>query len=441
MPIVSAAMDTVTEAKTAIAMAQNGGIGVIHKNLSVAEQALQVEKVKRSEFWIITSPTTISQNTTLAQINALKKEFNISSFPVVENNKLVGIITNRDLLFEKNPQTKAAELMTKDLVTVEKIIGMVEAKKILHKNKIEKLPIVDKNGHLKGLITIADILNREKFPLASKDKKGRLLVGAAVGPKDNERAQMLVEKEVDVLIIDTSHGHSKNVVEAVKRFKKKFSVPIIAGNVATESGAKALIEAGADAIKVGVGPGAICTTRVVTGVGVPQATAVFEAVKAARKKGVSVIADGGIKYSGDITKALALGASTVMVGSILAGCEETPGKIIYLNNRKFKQYRGMGSVGAMQQGSADRYFQGSVEEDKKFVPEGIEGIVPYKGTISEVLYQLIGGLRSGMGLTGCKTIKDLWKTKIMQITQASLKESHPHDVTITEEAPNYSPFR
>lgn len=440
-PIVSAAMDTVTETRTAIAMAQSGGIGIIHKNMPIEEQALQVEKVKRAEFWIITNPTTISPDTTLAQMNTLKKEFNISSFPVVENKKLVGIITNRDTLFEKNLNKQAKELMTSDLITITHNIPREEAKKVLHKNKIEKLPIVDKKGHLKGLITIADILNREKHPLANKDKKGRLIVGAAVGPRDDERAQALTEKEVDVLVIDTAHGHSKNVIDAVKRFKKKFSVQIIAGNVATQSGAQALISAGADAIKVGVGPGSICTTRIITGVGVPQVTAVFEAVKAARKKGVPVIADGGIKYSGDIVKALALGASTIMIGSILAGCEETPGKIIYLNNRKFKQYRGMGSVGAMQKGSSDRYFQSGIEEQSKFVPEGIEGIVPYKGTIEEVLYQLIGGLRSGMGLTGSKTIRDLWKAKVVQITQASLKESHPHDVTITEESPNYSPFR
>ncbi len=440
-PIVSAAMDTVTETQAAIAMARNGGIGIIHKNMPIEEQSAQVEKVKRSEFWIITTPTTVFPQTTLAEMNRLKKEFNISSFPVVENEKLVGIITNRDTLFEKNPSTQAKDLMTTDLITVDKVINQEEAKKILHKNRIEKLPIVDKNGQLKGLITIADILNREKHPFANTDKKGRLLVGAAVGPKDDLRAQALVEKEVDVLAIDTSHGHSKNVLEAVKRFKKKFDVDIIAGNVATEQGTKDLIAAGADAIKVGVGPGAICTTRIVTGVGVPQISAIFQATEAARKKDVPIIADGGIKYSGDITKALAAGASTVMIGSLLAGCEETPGKIIYLNNRKFKQYRGMGSVGAMQKGSSDRYFQSNVDENKKFVPEGIEGIVPFKGTIAEVLYQLLGGVRSGMGLTGSKTIKDLWKAKLFQITQASLKESHPHDVTITEEAPNYSPFR
>ena len=439
IPILTAAMDTVTEHATAIAIAREGGLGIIHKNIPIEVQAGEVEKVKRSEFWVISNPVTVSPNDTIARINALKKEFGINSFPVVENGKLVGIATNRDLLFETNPGKKISELMTgrKDLITVEKQVSLDEAKSILHKNRIEKLPIVEKDGTLKGLITITDIQNREKNPNAVKDKRGRLLVGAAVGPKDDKRAEALIGKEVDLLVLDTSHGHSKNVLEAVKRFKKNFDVELIAGNVATAEGAKALVNAGADGIKVGVGPGAICTTRIVTGVGVPQVTAIMESVKAAGN--VPVIADGGIKYSGDIVKALASGASAVMLGSLFAGCEETPGKIVYLNNRKFKQYRGMGSVGAMMQGSKDRYFQTDIEEEKKFVPEGIEGVVSFKGTISEVVYQLTGGVRSGMGLSGCATIEELRKkAKMIEITPAGMKESHPHDVTITEEAPNYS---
>ena len=439
IPILTAAMDTVTEHATAIAIAREGGLGIIHKNIPIEVQAGEVEKVKRSEFWVISNPVTVSPNDTIVRINALKKEFGINSFPVVENGKLVGIATNRDLLFETNPGKKISELMTgrKDLITVEKQVSLDEAKSILHKNRIEKLPIVEKDGTLKGLITITDIQNREKNPNAVKDKRGRLLVGAAVGPKDDKRAEALIGKEVDLLVLDTSHGHSKNVLEAVKRFKKNFDVELIAGNVATAEGAKALVNAGADGIKVGVGPGAICTTRIVTGVGVPQVTAIMESVKAAGN--VPVIADGGIKYSGDIVKALASGASAVMLGSLFAGCEETPGKIVYLNNRKFKQYRGMGSVGAMMQGSKDRYFQTDIEEEKKFVPEGIEGVVSFKGTISEVVYQLTGGVRSGMGLSGCATIEELRKkAKMIEITPAGMKESHPHDVTITEEAPNYS---
>src|SRR3989344_9201610 len=354
IPILTAAMDTVTEHATAIAIAREGGLGIIHKNIPIEVQAGEVEKVKRSEFWVISNPVTVSPNDTIVRINALKKEFGINSFPVVENGKLVGIATNRDLLFETNPGKKVSELMTsrKDLITVEKQVSLDEAKSILHKNRIEKLPIVEKDGTLKGLITITDIQNREKNPNAVKDKHGRLLVGAAVGPKDDKRAEALIGKEVDLLVLDTSHGHSKNVLEAVKRFKKNFDVELIAGNVATAEGAKALVNAGADGIKVGVGPGAICTTRIVTGAGVPPVTAVMESVKAAGN--VPVIADGGIKYSGDIVKALASGASAVMLGSLFAGCEETPGKIVYLNNRKFKQYRGMGSVGAMMQGSKDR---------------------------------------------------------------------------------------
>ncbi|MEM4364231.1 MAG: IMP dehydrogenase [Candidatus Diapherotrites archaeon] len=438
IPLLSAAMDTVTEHATAIALAREGGIGIIHKNLSPEKQASEVEKVKRAEFFIINNPITVSSKDNLARIHALRKEFGINSFPVVENEKLVGLVTNRDIIFEENPFKPVSEIMTplKDLITIDKPVSDEEAKNILHKNRIEKLPIVDKEGKLKGLITIADIQNTKKHPNAIKDKRGRLLVGAAVGPKDDIRIKALIEKEVDVIVVDTSHGHSKNVLEAVKRYKKDFDIDLIAGNVATAEGTKDLIKAGADGIKVGIGPGSICTTRVVAGVGVPQITAILEASKAAGE--VPIISDGGIKYSGDITKAIAAGASAVMLGSLFAGCEETPGKNVYMGNRKYKQYRGMGSVGAMALGSKERYFQGHLEEEKKFVPEGIEGVVPYKGKISEVVYQLVGGLRSGMGLAGCATIEDLRKkARLVKITYAGLKESHPHDVMITEEAPNY----
>ncbi|MEK6957887.1 MAG: IMP dehydrogenase, partial [archaeon] len=440
IPLLSAAMDTVTEHKTAIAMAREGGIGIIHKNISVELQATEVGKVKRSEYWIIDNPITISSSETLARINALKKESGVNSFPVVDNGRLVGIVTNRDLLFETDASKRVSEIMTpkERLITIEKKgkISYEEAGQILHRNRIEKLPIVDKDGALAGLITIADIQNSFKYPNANKDPKGRPIVGAAVGPKDDKRVEALIEKEVDVIVVDTSHGHSKNVVEAVRRYKKNYNVELVAGNVATAEGTKALIRAGADAVKIGIGPGSICTTRIVTGVGVPQITAIMECARAAGT--VPIIADGGIKYSGDIVKALACGASSVMVGSLFAGCEETPGKTVYMNNRKFKQYRGMGSVGAMMQGSKDRYFQADIEEERKFVPEGIEGIVPYKGSVSEVVYQLIGGVRSGMGLTGCETIAQLRKkSRMLRITDASLKESHPHDVKITEEAPNY----
>ncbi len=440
VPILSAAMDTVTEHDTAIAIAREGGIGIIHKNLSPDQQANEVEKVKRSEYWTITNPITVSSTDRIVRINALKREFGINSFPVVDNGKLVGIATNRDLLFEENPMTKVSEIMTpiKNMITVDKEVSYETAREILHKNRIEKLPIVDKNGILKGLITITDIQNRRKHPNANKDSRGRLLVGAAIGPKDDDRLKVLLEKEVDVVVVDTSHGHSKNVIDSVKRYKKNFDVEIIAGNIATASAAKALISAGADAIKVGIGPGAICTTRVIAGIGVPQITAILDCAKVAGN--IPIIADGGIKYSGDITKALTAGASAVMLGSLFAGCEETPGKTVYLNNRKFKQYRGMGSVGAMMQGSKDRYFQNDITDERKFVPEGIEGVVPYKGKIGEVVYQLTGGIRSGMGLSGCENIEQLRKkAQMIKITNAGLKESHPHDVNITEEAPNYSP--
>jgi len=438
IPLVSAAMDTVTEHKTAIALAQQGGIGIIHKNMPPEKQAMEVRKVKRAEFFIVTNPYTINPNTTIKEILELKSLHNISSFPVVEKEKVVGIITSRDLRFVENLNLKAKDVMSKDLITAEPKISVKEAKKILFKHRIEKLLLVDKQGKLKGMITSKDIQRSEEFPNAVKDKKGRLLVGAAIGPKDFDRAKLLVEADVDVLVIDTAHGHSKNVINAVKKIKKMFpEIQLIAGNVATAEGTKALINAGADAVKVGVGPGAICTTRVVTGVGVPQITAIMECYKAAKDR-VPIIADGGIRYSGDITKALAAGASTVMLGSLFAGCDETPGRIIYLYNRKFKQYRGMGSIGAMMLGSKDRYMQSEIKSPDKLVPEGIEGVVPYKGSIKEVIYQLLGGVKSGFGFIGAKSIKELRKkAKLIQITQASLKESHPHGVLITEEAPNY----
>lgn len=441
IPIVSAAMDTVTDSATAREMAKNGGIGVIHRNMPIEAQAAEVEKVKRSEFWIITNPHTITPGQSLSEALVLRKNFGVSSFPVVENGKLVGIVTNRDMQFEPNPQKKVSQVMTRKLVTAGHKVDLDEAKKIMHTNRVEKLLITGKNNELTGMITLSDIHKREKYPLANRDKKGRLVVAAAVGTKDDERVKALVEKEVDAIVIDTSHGHSMKVIDAVKRYKKNFDVEIVAGNVATAEATRDLIKAGADAIKCGIGPGAICTTRVIAGVGVPQISAIMESAKEAKKADIPLIADGGIKYSGDIVKALAAGASSVMLGSLLAGCEETPGKTVYLNNRKFKQYRGMGSISAMEKGSKDRYFQSEIMQSSKLVPEGIEGVVPFKGTIEEVLYQLAGGIRSGMGLTGSATVKDLWKAKMIRITEAGLKESHPHDVLITEESPNYSTFR
>ncbi|MDO8648031.1 MAG: IMP dehydrogenase [Candidatus Diapherotrites archaeon] len=439
VPLLSAAMDTVTEFQTAIAIAKEGGIGIIHKNLSISEQALQVERVKRFESGIITHPITVNPEMTLAEIKALRLVHGFSAFPVVEGQRLVGIITKRDIVFEDDESKKAKELMSKDLITVNRMVGLDEAREILRKNKVEKLPIVDSEGNLKGLITSTDVNNEKKFPNSNKDSKGRLLVGAAVGPKDDKRVEQLLEKGADVIVLDTAHGHSVSVIDAVKRFKKAFNCEIIAGNIATSKAAEDLISAGADAVKVGVGPGSICTTRIISGIGIPQVTAIMNVAKIAEKEKIPVIADGGVKYSGDITKSIAAGASSVMIGSLFAGCEETPGKIVFLNNRKFKQYRGMGSIGAMPSGSKDRYGQGDVKDTKKLVPEGIEGVVPFKGSISEMVFQLLGGLRSGMGYAGCKTIEELRKNaKFVRITGAGLKESHPHDVMITEEAPNYS---
>ncbi len=436
IPLVSAAMDTVTESAMAIAIAREGGIGVIHKNLSIEEQAAEVSRVKRSESLVVRNPITVSPDMRLGELLEVREKSGYSSFPVVKGRKLVGLVTKRDYRFEENKKKKIREFMTRKPVTINRALSEKEAKKLLQEYKIEKLPIVNSKGELLGLITGTDIEKREKYPNANTDSKRRLRVAAAIGPNDDGRAEALLREECDVLVLDTSHGHSGNVIEAVKRIKKKFDCQLVAGNAATGKGALALVTAGADAVKVGVGPGAICTTRVISGVGVPQVSAIIDCVKAVNG-GVPVIADGGIRYSGDITKAIAAGADCVMLGSLFAGCEETPGKTIFFNNRKFRQYRGMGSIGAMQLGSKDRYAQEHVKQKEKLVPEGIEGMVPYKGHVSEVVFQLMGGLRSGMGLVGARNIHELKKAKMILISSASLKESHPHDIRITEEAPNY----
>jgi IMP dehydrogenase len=438
IPLLSAAMDTVTESETAIAIARQGGLGVVHRNMGIEEQAAEVEKVKRSEFLIINNPICVQLNDSLEKIMQLVKATKVKSFPVTESGKVVGIITSRDMLFETDLRKKAADIMTKNVITIDHQPSVEEAKALLHQHRVEKLPIVDKEKRLVGMVTATDIRKQEKFPEAAKDKAGRLMVAAAVGPSDDERVEKLLAVDVDAIFIDTAHGHSKMVIDAVKRFKREFKAEVIAGNVATAAAVHDLAAAGADAIKVGVGPGSICTTRIVTGVGVPQFSAVMHCAEAAEKYDIPIIADGGVKYSGDITKAIAAGASSVMIGSIFAGCDETPGRTIFLNNRKFKQYRGMGSVGAMEQGSRERYSQGHVDEKSKLVPEGVEGIVPFKGTIAETIFQLLGGLRSGMGMVGAKNIAMLrTKTNFIRITEASLRESHPHDVIITEQSPNY----
>jgi IMP dehydrogenase len=440
IPIVSSPMDTVTEAQMAIAMAREGGIGIIHKSLTPEAQASQVKLVKRSEHGVIADPVTCRPNDVLRDIDQMMAKYHISGVPVVgEKGELVGIITNRDLRFEENLDQKVSAVMTKDkLVTAAPGTTLDEAKQILAKYKIEKVPIVDKDGVLRGLITLKDIEKVVKYPNSAKDSEGRLLVGAAVGVTDGlqERVSALVEAGVDVIVVDSAHGHAKAVVDAVAGVKKRWpKLQVIGGNVATYEGAKALCEAGADAVRVGVGPGSICTTRVVAGVGVPQLSAVFEASAAAAKYGVPVIADGGIRYSGDVVKALAAGAQTVMLGSLLAGTDESPGELEVYQGRTFKSYRGMGSLGAMRDGSPDRYFQ---DKSSKLVPEGIEGRVPHRGPLAETLYQLIGGLRSGMGYTGSHDLKDLrTNAKFRRITSSGVAESHPHDVTITREAPNY----
>ncbi len=440
IPMMSAGMDTVTEHRMAIAMARQGGIGIIHKNMSIEAQAEEVDKVKRSENGVITDPFYLSPEHTLKDADELMAKFRISGVPITEGKKLVGILTNRDLKFETDYSRKIKECMTSEgLVTAKEGITLEEAKAILAKARVEKLPIVDDDFNLKGLITIKDIEKAIKYPNAAKDAQGRLLCGAAVGITNNImlRVDALVNAHVDCIVIDSAHGHSKNILNTVRQVKEKYpDLPLIAGNVATGAGTVALIEAGVDAVKVGIGPGSICTTRVVAGIGVPQITAIMECAAAAKPYGVPIIADGGIKFSGDITKAIAAGANTVMMGSIFAGCDEAPGEFELYQGRKYKVYRGMGSIAAMENGSKDRYFQ---EDAKKLVPEGVEGRVAYKGTVEDTVFQLIGGLRSGMGYCGAPTIPDLQeKSEFVKISAASLKESHPHDIHITKEAPNYS---
>jgi len=444
IPLVSAAMDTVTESGTAIAMAQQGGIGIIHRNLSIERQAAEVEKVKKYESGIIANPMTVSPEQTAREARELMETHNIHGLPVVApDGTLLGIVTNRDLRFEKDDGARVRELMTprERLITIGQDTGLEEAKELLHKYKIEKLPVVDGEFRLRGLVTIKDIEKIEKYANATKDSYGRLLCGAAigVGPDREERAQALVDAGCDVLVIDTAHGHSKRVIEAVAATKAAFpDVDLIAGNVASREGAEALIEAGADGVKVGVGPGSICTTRVIAGIGVPQITAIIEAAKAAVPKGVPVIADGGVKYSGDITKAIAAGASTVMIGNLFAGTDEAPGELVLYQGRTYKVYRGMGSLGAMRDGSADRYGQGDEMIESKLVPEGIEGRVSYRGKLEGVIYQLVGGLKAGMGYTGSRNIDELrFKARFIRLTPAGRTESHVHDVIITKEAPNY----
>jgi IMP dehydrogenase len=440
IPLMSAGMDTVTESKMAIAIAREGGIGIIHKNMSIENQAIEVDKVKRQENGVITDPFYLSPDNTIQDAMDLMKKYRISGVPITIEGKLVGIITNRDIVFEDDFQKKISESMTKNnLITAPEGTTMEEAKVLLMQNKIEKLPLVDKENNLRGLITIKDIDKAIRFPYAAKDSQGRLLCGACVGVTSDMLARVaaLVEENVDVICIDTAHGHSKGVLDAVRLIKDKYpNLQLIAGNIATAEAVKDLIEAGADCVKVGIGPGSICTTRVVAGVGVPQLTAVMDCVEEANKYGIPVIADGGIKYSGDVVKALAAGAKVVMMGSILAGCEESPGDTEMYQGRSYKVYRGMGSLSAMASGSKDRYFQ---EENKKFVPEGVEGRVPYKGLLADTTYQLMGGVRSGMGYLGAKTFEDLFNTATFVVqTSAGLRESHPHDVVITKEAPNYS---
>jgi IMP dehydrogenase len=442
IPLVSAAMDTVTESQTAIIMAREGGIGIIHKNISLKSQALEVEKVKKSESGMIVDPITIGPDQKVYEALEIMARYSISGVPVVKNNKLVGILTNRDLRFETNLKQQISKVMVKDsLITAPVGTSLDDAKKLLHKNRIEKLLVVDDKGDLKGLITVKDIEKTEKYPSACKDQLGRLRVGAAIGVGDDrlERTEALINAGADVIVIDTAHGHSKMVIEAVKEFKKLFPQhDLIAGNVATPEAVSALIKAGVDAVKVGVGPGSICTTRVIAGVGIPQITAITNCRKIADKHGISLIADGGIKFSGDVTKAIASGAHTVMIGSLFAGTEESPGETILFQGRSYKVYRGMGSIEAMKKGSRDRYFQSDVTNDKKLVPEGIEGRVPHRGTLSSSIHQLLGGLRAGMGYVGCKDIDELRNnTRFMQITSSGLKESHVHNVIITKEAPNY----
>lgn len=442
IPIVSSAMDTVTEANLAIAIAREGGIGIIHRAMSPERQASEVDKVKKSESGMILDPITILPDAPISDALSLMAKYRISGIPVTDKGKLIGILTNRDLRFETKFSRKVSQVMTKErLITATVGTTLEKAQKILHKYKIEKLPIVDKNNNLKGLITIKDIEKRKKYPNACKDSVGRLRVGAAVGTGENsiERAEFLIKAGVDVIVIDTAHGHTKLVINTLKALKKKFDVDIIAGNIATAEATLDLLKAGADGIKVGIGPGSICTTRIIAGAGVPQLTAIKESYSVAKKYGVPLIADGGIKYSGDITKALAAGAHSVMIGSLFAGTDESPGEIVLFQGRSYKEYRGMGSIGALEQGARDRYMQQGIESIK-LVPEGVEGRVPYKGPLSQSVHQLIGGLRSGMGYCGCRTLEELRKkARFIGITNAGLRESHVHDVIVTREAPNYRP--
>ncbi|GAA0717456.1 IMP dehydrogenase [Dactylosporangium roseum] len=448
IPLVSSAMDTVTEARMAIAMARQGGIGVLHRNLSIEDQAQQVDLVKRSEAGMLTNPITCAPDDTLGEVDALCGRYRISGVPVVDpDGMLVGIVTNRDMRFVSDPNTRVRDIMTvAPLITAPVGVSKDEALALLRKHKVEKLPIVDDSGKLRGLITVKDFSKSEKFPHATKDEAGRLRVAAAVGVGEDayKRARTLIDAGLDIVMVDTAHGHNRQVVDMVTRLKKETAVDVVGGNVATFAGAKALAAAGADAVKVGVGPGSICTTRVVAGVGVPQITAIMEAARACRPLGVPVIADGGVQYSGDIAKGIVAGADTVMLGSLLAGCEESPGDLIFINGKQYKSYRGMGSLGAMQSRgqarsySKDRYFQDDVLSDDKLVPEGIEGQVPYRGPLSAVAHQLVGGLRSGMGFVGAGTIADMHERgQLIRITAAGLKESHPHDIQMTVEAPNY----
>jgi IMP dehydrogenase len=441
IPLVSAAMDTVTESRLAIAIAREGGIGIIHKNMSIEEQAEEIDKVKRSESGIIVEPISLTPEKKVGEAIEIMAKYHISGIPIINNErKLVGILTNRDIRFLEDKNLRISSIMTKEnLITAPVGTTLEEAKRILHKNRIEKLPIINEAFILKGLITVKDIEKVEKYPNSCKDIEGRLRVGAAVGISRDalERVEALINAKVDVIVVDTAHGHSSRVIEVIKEIKRTFDIELVGGNVATFEGAESLIKAGVDAIKVGIGPGSICTTRVVTGVGVPQVSAIQECKRAAKKYHIPLIADGGVKYSGDITKALAVGADSVMIGSLFAGTQESPGEVVLYKGRSYKEYRGMGSIGAMKKGSKDRYFQEEAEENK-LVPEGIEGRVSYKGPLSAYVFQLLGGIRSGMGYCGVRNIKELQEeTEFIQITSASLRESHPHDVIITKEAPNY----
>ncbi len=442
IPILSAAMDTVTEANLAIALAREGGIGIIHKNLTPEQQANEIDLVKRSESGMILNPITLTADAMIREALVMMGRYRISGIPIVEKNKLVGIITNRDLRFEENLNQPVSSLMTKEnLITAPEGTTLEEARRILQKYRIEKLPVVDRDGMLKGLITVKDIQKKAKYPYACKDEHGRLRAGAAIGVGNPaiERAEVLVAKGVDVIVIDTAHGHSQRVLDTVKEFKHKFpDINLVAGNIATAEAARTLVTAGVDAVKVGIGPGSICTTRVVTGVGVPQISAIMKVAEELKGTDINIIADGGIKFTGDIPKAIVAGADSVMIGGLFAGTEESPGETILLDGRRYKQVRGMGSMGAMAQGSKDRYFQAEVTDKEKFVPEGIEGRVPYRGPVSETVFQMVGGLRSAMGYTGCRNLDELkTKARFVKISNAGLRESHPHDVEITKESPNY----